>query len=103
MRAITRFVSVLLPSFVAVLSVQAQSAELDELVARDCQLGGTIESFFPGDQNFAPRVKVPYLVLQCEDGTIHACTVAVQTTLDQWREVGLISNFCFAVSSEGNL
>jgi hypothetical protein len=94
--AFTTFATVL------ALSNVAYSQSLDELAATGCGVRTSLESWFPGDFDDEHRVKVPYLVLQCDDGAIYACTVTIEKTLDQAREVGLISNQCLRITSQGN-
>ena len=93
----------LLAFFATVFALPAQSQTLDDLTDNGCQVRASYEGFFPGDIDDQFRIRVPYLVMQCADGTIHACTVTLQKTLDQSREVGLISNRCLPVTSRGNL
>lgn len=82
---------------------QALSATwLDQLTTDGCELRGSFEAMFPTDADGPARIPVSYLLLQCKDGKIHACTVTVEKTVDQIREVGLISNFCFPITSKGN-
>jgi hypothetical protein len=80
----------------------AFSETLDALTSSGCLVQASMETWFPGDFDDSLRVKVPYLVLQCGDGAIHACTVTVEKTVDQTQEVGLISNQCLRISSQGN-
>jgi len=74
---------------------------LDELTSRGCDARGAFEAHYPGDQNFEPRIKVPYVLMQCEDGLLYACTVTVETTVSDGTEIGLISNSCLPLTSKG--